>query len=167
MRNSDTWSRPVGLTPIIVFVVTYALFLVSAAVFRLDRAWYDGLAKPSWTPSGKTIGLIWTVLFFCISLSLALIVAKVGSLAIGPWLIAAILANWFVNQAFSYVSFARRDWFTAGVDSALVAITAVLVAVLAWPISVPAALLYLPYAAWSTCATYLAFSIWSRNRPSA
>ena len=41
-------------TPILVFAATYALFLVSGFLFRLDRGWYDALAKPSWTPSGGT-----------------------------------------------------------------------------------------------------------------
>jgi tryptophan-rich sensory protein len=26
-------------------------------------AWYDGLEKPSWTPSPSTIGLIWQILY--------------------------------------------------------------------------------------------------------
>jgi benzodiazapine receptor len=151
-------------SPVIVFVATYALFLVSGFLFRLDRTWYDALVKPSWTPSGGTIGIVWSVLFLCIALSLALLDAKVGILALGPWLTAAVLGNWLTNQAYTYFQFTRHDWFGAGIDSALVALTAFAVAALAWRISRPASLLFVPYALWASFATYLSFLIWSLNR---
>lgn len=152
------------LRPIVVFVATYALFLVSSFLFRLDRVWYDALVKPSWTPSGGTIGAVWAVLFACIALSLALLDAKVGVLTLGPWLTAAIVANWITNQAYTYFQFTRQDWFAAGIDSALIAITAFAVVALAWKLSKRAALLYVPYALWASFATYLSFLIWSLNR---
>jgi benzodiazapine receptor len=154
----------VKLTPILVFAATYALFLISGFLFRLDSSWYDALSKPSWTPSGGTIGLVWAVLFACIAASLALLDAKVGILAIGPWLTAAILANWLTNQAYTYFQFTRHDWFGAGIDAALVAVTAFAVVALAWKVSKPAAWLFVPYGLWATFATYLSFLFWSLNR---
>jgi benzodiazapine receptor len=152
------------LSSVLVFVATYAAFLVSGFLFRLDRVWYDALAKPAWTPSGGTIGIVWSVLFGCIALSLALLDAKVGIGAIGWALAAAIGANWLTNQAYTYFQFTRHDWFGAGIDSALVAVTAFAVVALAWRISKPAALLFVPYGLWATFATYLSFLIWSLNR---
>jgi len=154
----------VKLSPIIVFVATYALFLVSGFLFRLDRGWYDALVKPSWTPPGAVIGVVWAALFFCIALSLALLDSRVGILSLGPWLAAAIVANWLTNQAYTYFQFTRHDWFGAGIDSGLVALTAFAVAALAWRISKPAALLFVPYGLWASFATYLSFLIWSLNR---
>jgi len=149
---------------IVVFVVTYALFLVSTLFFKLDRVWYDALVKPAWTPPGAVIGIIWFFLFFCISLSLALLDAKYGIRNLGMWLSGAIVANWALNQAYTFFQFTQKDWFTAGIDAALIALTAYAVIALAWKKSKPAALLYLPYALWSTFATYLSFLIWSMNR---
>ncbi len=40
--------------------------------------WYDALEKPSWTPSGMTIGIVWTVLYGLIALSVAIIYNKYG-----------------------------------------------------------------------------------------
>jgi benzodiazapine receptor len=154
----------VKLSPVIVFVATYALFLVSGFLFRLDRGWYDSLTKPSWTPSGGLIGIVWSVLFFCIALSLALLDWKVGIANLGAMLSAAIAVNWLTNQAYTFFQFTRHDWFGAGIDSALVALTAFAVAALAWRISKPASLLFVPYALWASFATYLSFLIWSLNR---
>ena len=61
---------------IIVFLLTYGLFYVSSIVFPIDRTWYDALEKPSWTPSGMTIGMIWAVLYGLIALSVAIIYNK-------------------------------------------------------------------------------------------
>ena len=152
------------LSPFLVFVATYALFLVSGLFSRLDRAWYDALAKPAWTPPGGTIGIIWSVLFFCIALSLALLDWKVGIANLGWALTAAIAVNWLSNQAYTYFQFTRQDWFGAGIDAAVVAVSAFAVAALAWRLSKTSALLYVPYALWSTFATYLSFLIWSMNR---
>lgn len=151
-------------SPVIVFVATYAAFIISGFLWQIDRAYYDALAKPTWTPPGGFIGIVWAVLFFCIALSLALLDAKVGILHLGWPLTACIVANWVTNQAYSYFQFAQKDWFVAGIDAGIIALTAVAVAILAWRISKPAALLFVPYAAWSTFATYLSFLIWSMNR---
>lgn len=154
----------VKLTPIIVFVVSYAAFLVSGFLFRNDIAWYSSLAKPSWTPPGGVIGIVWAVLFFCIALSLALLDAKVGIAHLGWALFAVLAVNYLSNQAFTYFSFTAKDWFAAGIDSAVVALSAFAFAALAWGTSKPASLLFVPYGMWATFATYLSFLIWSLNR---
>ncbi|HEX9092649.1 MAG TPA: tryptophan-rich sensory protein [Coriobacteriia bacterium] len=151
-------------SPVIVFFLTYALFLVSGFLFRLDRAWYDALAKPSWTPSGGIIGIVWSVLFFCIALSLAVLDWKVGIANLGWALTAAIVVNWLSNQAYTYFQFTRHDWFGAGIDSGVVALSAFVVAMLAWRLSKVSSLLFVPYALWASFATYLSFLIWSMNR---
>jgi tryptophan-rich sensory protein len=147
-----------------VFVATYAAFLVSGFLFRLDRGWYDALAKPTWTPPGGVIGLVWAVLFFCIALSYALLDAKVGIANVGAALMAAIAVNWLSNQMYTYWQFTRHDWTAAGIDSAVVAISAFVVAALAWRVSKTAAALLVPYGLWATFATYLSFLIGSMNR---
>lgn len=152
------------LSPVLVFVATYALFLVSGFLFQIDLAYYRELVKPSWTPPGSVIGVVWAVLFACIAASLAILDYRIGVGSLGPWLTAALVANWFFNQAYSYLQFSRKDWFLAGIDAGIIAVTAVVVAVLAWRVSKAASLLFVPYAAWSTFATYLSFLIWSLNR---
>jgi len=152
------------LSPIIVFVATYALFLVSGFLFQIDRPWYDALVKPSWTPPGGAIGIVWAVLFACIAGSLALLDAKVGIANPGAALSALIVVNWLTNQAYSFFQASQRDWFAAGIDAAVIALTAFAVAALAWRISKPAGLLFVPYALWASFATYLSFLIWSLNR---
>ena len=35
--------------------------------------WYDGLAKPAWTPPGAVIGAVWTVLYVLIAVASAIV----------------------------------------------------------------------------------------------
>lgn len=152
------------LSSVIVFVGTYAAFLVSGFLFRIDLAYYNALEKPSFTPPGSVIGLVWAFLFACISLSLALLDARVGIANVG-WAIAGlVVANWFFNQAYSYIQFVRKDWLFAAFDAGLIAVTAIAFIVLVWRVSRPSAWLFVPYAAWSAFATYLSYAIWALNR---
>ncbi len=151
-------------SPVLVFVVTYALFLVSGFLFHIDFVYYDALAKPSFTPPGKVIGLVWAFLFACISLSVALLDAKVGIPHVG-WAVGSVLvANWLFNQAYSYIQFTRKEWLPAAFDSALIALTAFAYVALAWGVSPLSAWLFVPYALWACFATYLSYAIWALNR---
>jgi len=149
---------------VVVFVVTYGAFLVSGFLFRIDLVYYEALIKPSWTPPGSVIGLVWAVLFGCIALAIALLEAKIGLANLGTWLWVLLVANWFFNQAYSYLQFVRKDWLFAAFDSGLIALTAIAFIVLAWRVSRASALLFVPYALWTTFATYLSAVVWSLNR---
>lgn len=152
------------LSSVVVFFVTYAAFLVSGFLFRIDLVYYNALAKPSWTPPGSVIGIVWAVLFACISLAVALLDAKVGLANLGTWLWVMLAANWFFNQAYSYLQFVRKDWLFAAFDSGLVALTAVAFIVLACRVSRASGWLFVPYALWASFATYLTAVVWGMNR---
>ncbi|EEK94178.1 hypothetical protein bcere0012_28990 [Bacillus cereus BDRD-ST24] len=94
---------------IIVFLLTYGLFYVSSVLFPIDRTWYDALEKPSWTPSGMTIGMIWAVLFGLIALSVAIIYNNYGFKSKTFWFL--FLLNYICNQAFSYFQFSEKIYF--------------------------------------------------------
>lgn len=152
------------LSSVVVFFVTYAAFLVSGFLFRIDLVYYNALVKPSWTPPGSVIGIVWAVLFACISLAVALLDAKIGIANMGTWLWVMLLANWFFNQAYSYLQFVRKDWLFAAFDSGLIALTAVAFIVLAWRVSRASSWLFVPYALWASFATYLTAVVWGLNR---
>lgn len=148
---------------VLVFVVTYALFLVSGLFFRIDPVYYNAIAKPSFTPPGAVIGIVWLVLFTLISLAVAMLADKVGFAKIGWPVWGVLAANWFFNQVYSYIQFVQKDWLLATFDAALVALTAWAFIALVWKKSRVSAWLFVPYAAWATFATYLTYAIWSLN----
>jgi benzodiazapine receptor len=113
--------------------------------------WYDGLAKPSWTPPGSVIGAVWTVLFALVAVASAL-VWQAGRPA---GYTAALIANLTLNVLWSYLFFARRNPAAAFNDLLVLELTCLALIVLAAPISRAAALLLLPYPAWVAFAGFL------------
>ncbi|MBJ7571970.1 tryptophan-rich sensory protein [Bacillus halotolerans] len=147
---------------IVVFIITYALFSAADYLFPIDQNWYHSLKKPDWTPSGSTIGIIWAVLFALISLSAAIVFAKCSfKKAKSFWL--AFLINYVLNQAFSYFQFTQKNLLAASIDCLLVAITALVVIIIAKVYSRAASWLLVPYFLWSAFATVLSFTIYSMN----
>jgi translocator protein len=146
---------------IAVFLIIYALFYVSSILFPIDRSWYDALSKPSWTPSGQTIGIIWAVLFALIALSATLIYNKYGFKPVRFWALFAI--NYVFNQAFSYFQFTQKDLFAATVDAFLIALTTLLLIIVAGRLNKVSAWLLVPYLLWSSFATFLSWTIYSMN----
>ncbi|QOJ80841.1 TspO/MBR family protein [Bacillus subtilis] len=145
-----------------VFVITYALFSAAGYLFPVDQEWYNSLKKPDWTPSGTAIGIIWAILFALISLSAAIVyVAFSFKGAKSFWF--TLLINYVLNQAFSYFQFTQKNLLAASLDCLLVAITAIILLIIAKKYSRAASYLLLPYFLWSAFATFLSFTINSMN----
>ncbi|WP_336156176.1 TspO/MBR family protein [Bacillus sp. 204(2023)] len=145
-----------------VFVITYALFSAAGYLFPVDQEWYNSLKKPDWTPSGTAIGIIWAILFALISLSAAIVYASFSFKgAKSFWF--TLLINYVLNQAFSYFQFTQKNLLAASLDCLLVAITAIVLLIIAKKYSRAASYLLLPYFLWSAFATFLSFTINSMN----
>ncbi|WJF85855.1 TspO/MBR family protein [Bacillus subtilis] len=147
---------------IAVFVITYALFSAAGYLFPVDQEWYNSLKKPDWTPSGTAIGIIWAILFALISLSAAIVYAAFSFKgAKSFWF--TLLINYVLNQAFSYFQFTQKNLLAASLDCLLVAITAIVLLIIAKKYCRAASYLLLPYFLWSAFATFLSFTINSMN----
>ncbi|WP_025649763.1 TspO/MBR family protein [Bacillus velezensis] len=147
---------------IIVFIITYVLFSLAGVLFPIDREWYDALQKTDWTPSRSVIGIIWTVLFALISLTAALIYAKFSCKESKAFWVM-LLINYIVNQGFSYFQFTQKNLLAASIDCLLVAVTTLILLLMAGKYSKASAWLLVPYLLWSAFATYLSFTIYAMN----
>ncbi|MGH0526148.1 TspO/MBR family protein [Bacillus cereus] len=146
---------------ILVFFITYGLFYVSSILFPIDRSWYNSLDKPSWTPSGMTIGIVWAVLYGLIALSVTIIYNKYKFKPKLFWILFVL--NYILNQAFSFFQFHQKDLLLATIDCLLVAVTAFLLIIYSFRLSKVAGWLLIPYLLWTTFATYLSWTIYSMN----
>jgi tryptophan-rich sensory protein len=143
---------------LLVFVALVAAAALSGGQFR-PGAWYAALAKPSWTPPGWLFGPVWAVLYLMIAVAGWLVWRAEG--------LRAALMVWGVqlalNGAWSWLMFGRQAIGLALID--ILAMLAAIIAfiVLAWPVSRPAAGLFVPYLAWVSFATALNATIWRMN----
>ncbi|PEX89824.1 TspO/MBR family protein [Bacillus cereus] len=146
---------------ILVFFITYGLFYVSSILFPIDRSWYNSLDKPSWTPSGMTIGVVWAVLYGLIALSVTIIYNNYNFKPKLFW--SLFVLNYILNQAFSFFQFHQKDLFLATIVCLLVAVTAFLLIIYSFRLSKVAGWLLIPYLLWTTFATNLSWAIYSMN----
>jgi len=121
--------------------------------------WYRTLSLPWFTPPGSVIGSVWTVIFILSAIA-----------AIEWWsrkerdarfcLVAALFTvNALLNVGWS-VTFFGLHQLAAGVwIAALLALSTWLLVGLMWKRVAVSSALLLPYAAWSTFATYLTYSV--------
>lgn len=126
--------------------------------------WYDSLAKPSWTPPGSTIGLIWTVLYPIIIVTFGFMVVRALRGDAPMWILVPIGINTVSNIAFTPIQFGLQNLQLATADILVVLATIIWCMVAFWPISRAATAALLPYLVWVATATTLQLSITWMNR---
>jgi tryptophan-rich sensory protein len=125
--------------------------------------WYGRLAKPSWTPPNRLFAPVWIVLYATMAVA-AWMVWTDAELSVAALPLSLFAVQLFLNGIWSWLFFGLHRPDLAFVD--IVALwTAIAATIVAFqPISVPAALLLLPYLIWVSFALLLNFSIWRLNR---
>ena len=125
--------------------------------------WYQAIAKPSFTPPGSVIGIVWTLIYILTAISMILFTntAK-GKANFWPVFILYI-ANGIINAAWSYIFFTKHLLGPAVVNAALISGTVMLMILFVWPHSKKASLLLFPYLGWVSFATYLTYVIFRMN----
>ena len=128
--------------------------------------WYNTLAKPAWTPSPATIGLIWTVLYPIIAASFGFVFVQVFRRRL-DWKVAIPFAiNLAANLIFTSILFGMRNLPLASLDILVVLSTIIWSAIVAWPQYRWVSLAQAPYFIWVCTATVLQLSITWMNHSS-
>ena len=121
---------------------------------------YRGLEQPAFAPPSSVFGPVWSVLYAMIALAGWLVWRQVGlDRSMVPYTVQLVL-----NAAWTPLFFAA-GWYLLALVEILVLLAVIVGTFLAFrPRSKPAALLLVPYAAWTGFATCLNASIWWLNR---
>jgi translocator protein len=125
--------------------------------------WYEGLAKPSWTPAPATIGLIWQVLYPIILVSFGFVFVQAIRRRV-PWLVALPFAiNLVANLTFTPIQFGLRNLPLAALDIVIVWATILWGMVAIWRHYRWVAVAQVPYFVWVSLATVLQLAITAMN----
>jgi benzodiazapine receptor len=126
--------------------------------------WYQSLAKPSWTPEPRTIGLIWQVLYPVIIVTFGFVFVQAGRGKI-PWVVAVpFTINLVANLAFTPIQFGLRNLPLASLDIVVVWGTILWMLFAIWPHYRWVAFAQGPYFLWVSIASVLQLSITWMNR---
>lgn len=124
--------------------------------------WFDALAKPGLYPPPATFGIVWTILYVLMGISLAMVCAARG--ARGRGLAVAVFAVQFaLNLAWSPVFFGAHQITTALILIGVLDLAVLVTIFLFARIRPMAGLLLVPYLAWICFATYLNFAFLQAN----
>lgn len=126
--------------------------------------WYQGLAKPSWTPAPATIGMIWQILYPIIAVTFGFVFVQAFRRRL-PWMVALPFAvNLVANLAFTPIQFGLRHLPLAAADILVVWGTIPWMMAAVWKHHKWVALAQVPYLGWVSTATVLQLAITWWNR---
>lgn len=126
--------------------------------------WYQSLAKPSWTPQPRTIGLIWQVLYPVILVTFSVVFVQAGRKKIPRQVAIPFAINLLANLLFTPIQFGLRNLPLASVDILIVWATLLWMMIAIRPHAAWIAIAQLPYFVWVSIATVLQLAITWMNR---
>lgn len=166
IEPATTW-RPSVLQQALVLIVFITVCFASAALGAAVTStsvdgWYQTLAKPSWNPPDWLFGPVWTALYSMMAIAAWLVWRSHG------WRETRSALNWFsiqlaLNVTWSFVFFGlhRPGLAFAEIVALWISISATCLAFRAQ--SNTAALMLIPYLAWTSFAAILNLVIWRMN----
>lgn len=144
----------------LIFLAATGAAATTGALFS-PGAWYQGLAKPSWTPPGWVFPVAWTALYIL----MALAAARVAPLPAAGYALAFWALQISLNTLWTPVFFGAYRIGMGMVIIALLWVTVAAMLVVFWRLDRIAAVMIVPYLGWLSIAASLNFWIW-RNNPS-
>lgn len=123
---------------------------------------YRELARPPWAPPGWLFGPVWSVLYALMAVA-AWLVWRVRGFAGARGALAMFVVQLAANALWSWLFFAWRMGGAAFAEIVLLWVLIVATIALFWRVSKVAAVLLLPYLAWVSFASVLAYATWQLN----
>ena len=150
---------------LIVLLIAFVSYLGNVFTSTSVNTWYLGLNLPSWTPPGAFIGIVWTIIYILLAVSIISVFSKYTNterlrfIHIKRW----FLINLILNLLWSFVFIANKAIFAGILVAALLTISVYILIYLIRPVSRWSAVALYPYAIWTTFATILNIVIWTLN----
>ncbi|HOI13928.1 MAG TPA: tryptophan-rich sensory protein [Methanoculleus sp.] len=148
---------------IAIAVCLLAGFIGSLFTTPAIPTWYAGLIKPALNPPAWVFGPVWTTLYILMGIALYLVWSKGWerkNVQVATAIFAVQLA---LNVLWSYLFFGMQAPFFAFIEIILLWIAIFMTIAAFYRVSVPAAVLLVPYIIWVTFAAYLNYGIYVLN----
>lgn len=123
---------------------------------------YRQLARPEWAPPGWLFGPVWTLLYLLMGIAAWLVWRERGFRTPRTALVL-FLVQLVVNALWSWLFFAWKLGAAAFADILLLWVLVLWTAIAFWRVRRVAGALLLPYLAWVTYASALAYWVWRHN----
>lgn len=128
------------------------------------ESWYAGIQKPSLTPENWVFPIVWNFLYFLIGLSGWLVWRAAGGINEAGVALSLFTAQLMFNFGWTVIFFGLHSPGLATIEIVILDASIAATAFAFWHVSRLAALLLLPYLAWTLFATCLTIAVWALNR---
>jgi translocator protein len=153
--------KPIALG-VFLFICFGSAYVGSILTNLSVNDWYPGLIKPSWTPSGASIGAVWSVLYILIAVSAWLVWCKSEGERRRAAL-AVFAVQLILNVTWSALFFGLRSPGLASLEIIALLASIAVTARIFYSISKVAGILMTPYLLWVGFAATLNWTIWYLN----
>lgn len=150
--------------PILVAVLIAIVVGMVGGLASEIGPWYLELTKPAWQPPDWLFGPMWTLIY-----------VTTGIAGVRAWrrgngrqrglFISALTINCLLNVLWSVLFFYMKRPDIALIEVALLWLSVLAMAIIAWPYAKRSSLLLLPYLIWVAIAAYLNWTIVKLNGP--
>ena len=131
-------------------------------LFMGNNAFYDVINKPFFALPDFAYGIVWTVLYILIAISIYIIYSEYKFKDIKSYN-AALISNYIFNQLYTPIFFRLENLFLAFVDTILILITAINLYDETKKLNEKAAKFLIPYILFSIFACILSITIYFMN----
>jgi len=142
--------------------ISFGTATIAALASAQAGDFYQQLSRPGWAPPGWLFGPAWTLLYLLMGIAAWLVWSERGFRGARTAL-ALFMVQLGVNALWSWLFF---EWHRGALAFADILLLWVLIActiVAFWRARPLAGALLLPYLAWVTFASALAYAVWQRN----
>ncbi|MFW2350898.1 TspO/MBR family protein [Qipengyuania sp.] len=157
---NSSWIMPVA----IALVAALGVAFIGGTITDLGP-WYEGLAKPDWTPARPVFPIAWTLIFTLAAVAGVTAWRAAPNARSADTVIGLFALNGFLNIGWSLIFFRmqRPDW--AFVELAALWLSILVLIIYCGRLSRLAGLLLVPYIVWVTVAGALNWQVVQLNAP--
>lgn len=146
---------------ILLFVVSLLPWFLNA-LFMGNNAFYETINKPFFALPDFLYGIVWTILYILIAISIYMIYSEYKFRDIKKYNIA-LISNYIFNQLYTIIFFRLENLFLAFVDTVLILITAINLYDETKKLNEKASIFLIPYILFSIFACILSITIYFMN----
>ena len=144
------------------FIIILLPWFLSSLI-PIDKEFYNSLTLPSFTPPQMAYGIIWSIIYICISISIYQILNTYKIKDIPKSYKYTLLLNYIANQSFQPLFFLLKSPFLGFVSCILTCITSLFLYKETKDLKEKSAKYLIPYILFSLFATILSLSIYLLN----
>ena len=145
---------------LIISIVICQLAGIIGSMFTItsNNSWYANLIQPSFNPPGWLFGIVWTILYFLMGISLYIVWNNKTNLKIKKTVLLIFGIQLILNSLWPILFFGLKSPFFAFIEIIILWITILISIIYFYKISKISGYLLIPYILWVSFASILNFS---------